>query len=329
MKASARAQGVCVWLLAALLAGCASAPAPTVEAEVAQHPAPGGKPGQVQMYAGTDGRSLAHVVYARPGTRVALVYLHGIESHAGWFAIAAPDLHERGFDVYCLDRRGSGLNRENRGFVSGHVDTYETLLGDVDALVQALRRRYERVYLVGLSWGGKLALAYGLSHPTAIDGLVLITPGLRAKVDLSAPHKLKIALLTPINPTARVKVPITAEMFTTTPVYLNYIRNDPLRLSSATVGFFWQSRRLDRFIDENIGSIRLPVQLFLAGNDPIIDNAGVLSVLERGGSSGLEVLRYEEQIHSLQLDASQRLVEDISAWLERRASAAINTDGDD
>jgi alpha-beta hydrolase superfamily lysophospholipase len=118
-------------------------------------------------------------------------------------------------------------------------------------------------------------------------------------------------------------------MFTTTPVYLNYIRNDPLRLSSATVGFFWQSRRLDRFIDENIGSIRLPVQLFLAGNDPIIDNAGVLSVLERGGSSGLEVLRYEEQIHSLQLDASQRLVEDISAWLERRASAAINTDGDD
>ena len=109
---------------------------------------------------------------------------HGIESHAGWFAIAAAELRRRGFDVYCLDRRGSGLNRANRGFVSGHVDAYETLLADIDAFVRPLRPRYDHVFLVGLSWGGKLALAYGLSHPETVDGLVLITPGLRATVDV-------------------------------------------------------------------------------------------------------------------------------------------------
>ena len=126
---------------------------------------------------------------------------------AGWFAIAATGLRRRGFDVYCLDRRGSGLNRENREYVSGHVDDYETLLADIDAFIQGLRGRHDQVFLVGLSWGGKLALAYGLSHPTAIDGLVLITPGLSAKVDVSGLEKLKIALLTSIKPTARVHVP--------------------------------------------------------------------------------------------------------------------------
>jgi alpha-beta hydrolase superfamily lysophospholipase len=224
-------------------------------------------------------------------------------------------LQEQDFDVYCLDRRGSGLNRENRGFLSGHADAYETLLADIDSFIKPLHDRYDQVFLVGLSWGGKLALAYALSHPQAVDGLVLITPGLRAEVDVSLLNKLKIGLLSPFNPTARVATPIQPEMFTTTPVYLDYIRNDPLRLTSATVRFFWQSHRLDKYVDRNIADNRIPIQLFLAGNDTIINNDGVLRVLERGREPGLDVLRYDDQTHSIQLDASQRLVNDMADWI--------------
>ena len=107
-------------------------------------------------------------------------------------------------------------------------------------------------------------------------------------------------------------------MFTTTPVYLDYIRQDPLRLTSATVRFFWQSHRLDKYIDRNIGDNRLPVQLFLADGDRIIDNDGVLKLLQQGQGPGLDVLRYEDQTHSIQLDAAQRLVDDMTNWIERR-----------
>ena len=200
-------------------------------------------------------------------------------------------------------------------FVWIGADTYETLLADIDSFVAPLRNYYDQVFLVGLSWGGKLALAYGLSHPQAIDGLVLITPGLRAEVDVSLPSKLKIGLLSPFNPTARVATPIEPEMFTTTPLYLDYIRDDPLRLTSATVRFFWQSHRLDKLVDNNIADNRLPVQLFLAGNDTIIDNEGVLKVLEQGREPGLDVLSYDDQTHSIQLDAVPRLVNDMTEWI--------------
>lgn len=305
-------------LLAVLLAGCAVAPvvSPKPPVAVAQYPAPGGVAGELGQYAGSDGASLAYVSYTQPGAATALVYLHGIESHAGWFALAADALRDQGFDVYCLDRRGSGLNRENRGFLSGYVDNYGTLLADIRAFIAPLRERYEQVFLVGLSWGGKLALSYGLTHPEDIDGLVLITPGLRAHVDVSFLNKLKIALLSPLNPSARVPVPIQPEMFTTTPVYLNYIRQDPLRLTSATVRFFWQSHRLDRSIDRNIASNRLPVQLFLAGKDTIVDNEGALEVLQQGQAPGLDVVRYVDQTHSIQLDAPQRLVDDMMDWIK-------------
>jgi alpha-beta hydrolase superfamily lysophospholipase len=270
-------------LLAVLLAGCSAQRVipDSGQAEVSQYPAPGGAGGRVETYTGSGNASLAYVAYTQPGVSTALVYLHGIESHAGWFAIAAGRLLEQGFDVYCLDRRGSGLNRENRGLISGHVDAYETLLADIDSFITPLHDRYDQVFLLGLSWGGKLALAYGLSHPEAVAGLVLITPGLRAEADLSLLNKLKVGLLSPLNPTARVLLPIQPEMFTTTPVYLDYIRNDPLRLTSATVRFFWQSHRLDRYVDRNVAGNRIPVQLFLAGNDTIVDNDGVLQVLEQ------------------------------------------------
>ncbi len=312
-----------VTLLVVLLAGYAGAPVFSLEqhVEVAQHPAPGGMPGELGEYRGSDGASLAYVSYTQTGADTALVYLHGIESHAGWFALAADALRKRGFDVYCLDRRGSGLNRENRGLLSGHVDDYTTLLADIRAFIAPLHGRYDEVFLVGLSWGGKLAMSYGLAYPEDIDGLVLITPGLRAEVDVSFLNKLKILLLSPINPTARVPTPIQPQMFTTTPVYLDYIRQDPLRLTSATVRFFWQTHRLGKYIDRNIGGNRHPIQLFLAGGDRIIDNDGVLKLLKRGAGPGLDVVMYEDQTHSIQLDAPQRLVDDMTDWLTRHSES--------
>ena len=67
-------------------------PVPEQGGEVAQNPAPGAAPGEVGQYAGSGAASLAFLGYTRPGARTALVYLHGIESHAGWFALAAEAL---------------------------------------------------------------------------------------------------------------------------------------------------------------------------------------------------------------------------------------------
>ena len=112
------------------------------------------------------GGKLGYIRHHRPGRQadVALVYLHGIESHAAWFDEPAELLCMRGYDVYCLDRRGSGVNRENRGHESGHTDSYETLLADIHTFIKPLRSRYRGLYLVGLSWGGKLAMSHAVTH---------------------------------------------------------------------------------------------------------------------------------------------------------------------
>jgi alpha-beta hydrolase superfamily lysophospholipase len=279
---------------------------------------------QEAVFAGSDDEELGYVTHRRIA-ETALVYLHGIESHAAWFDEAADRLADRGYDVYCLDRRGSGINRENRGFTSGHVDSYETLLADIRTFVEPLRAQYESLFLVGLSWGGKLALSYGLTHPEDCDGLVLITPGLRSLVDVDAGTKLYILAASGLDPTGMVGVPIEPEMFTTTPTFLDKIKRDPLKLHYASTSFFMQSHALDWFIDRNMASNELPILLFLAGQDRIIDNEAVVSVLEHGAQDTLDVIDYEDQTHSIQFDAPQRLVDDMVEWLERRTSTDQDT----
>jgi alpha-beta hydrolase superfamily lysophospholipase len=276
-------------------------------------------------YRTRDGDTLGYIAYTQPGATTALVYLHGIESHAGWFAQAAKRLAGHGYDVFSLDRRGSGINRENRGYVSGHINHYQVLFEDIHDFIAPLRSRYRHVFLVGLSWGGKLATAYELEYPQDVDGLILITPGIKVLVDVSLPVKLKIVLYAQISPESPIASPIEPEMFTTTPRYLDYIKDDPSRLTHATAHFYWQSSRLDSYLDSNITALDIPTLLFLAGQDRIIDNAGVMETLKRGNSNKLTVIDYPEQTHSVQFDDPDRLVQDMDHWLQQQLS---NTAGE-
>ena len=277
--------------------------------------------GNEREFQARDGSTLGYIAYTTPDASTALVYLHGIESHAGWFAQAATLLQGHGYDVFNLDRRGSGINRENRGYTSGHIDRYQILLDDIHDFITPLRARYRHVFLVGLSWGGKLATAYELEYPDDVDGLVLITPGIKALVDVSLLTKLKIVLFAQLSPQSPIASPIAPEMFTTTPRYLDYITDDPSRLTHATARFYWQSSRLDSYLSSHIAALDRPTLLFLAGQDRIIDNDGVLGMLNRGNTNKLTIINYPEQTHSVQFDDPDRLVQDMDHWLQRQLTS--------
>jgi acylglycerol lipase len=314
-----RDRHVCLlFLIVFLVSGCSPTRPVPVKPDLAgaQYVPDASFAGSDDVYTGSDGAALGYVKYDKPGAKTALIYLHGIESHSGWFAQPATLLRDRGYAVYCLDRRGSGINRENRGFVSGHVDSYKTLLADIGAFIQPLRSRYESIFLIGMSWGGKLALGYGLTHPEDIRGLVLITPGIRALVDVSLFTKLRILVFSQTQPLEPIAIPIQPEMFTAIPRHLEFIHSDPLRLKYATARFFLESHRFDGYIDDLMASLRLPVQLFLAGRDRLIDNDGVQRVLKQGAQGELKIVIYEDQTHSIQLDAPERMVQDIVEWLK-------------
>jgi len=232
-----------------------------------------------------DGYPTSVYVYDPPpaARRCPVLYLHGIQSHPGWFAGSGAALAEAGFPVFQVVRRGSADNRRDRG----HARSASQLLADVRTAHKfALERTgAARAHLLGVSWGGKLAAAAAVQHRDARDlaSLTLIAPGICAKVGLSVWRQLAVGLSLLPFPKARFDIPLgEAERFTDNEPMRAYLRSDPLALHRATARFLFASRQLDRLLREaDRGSIGAATALVLASRDRIIDNAATQEELDR------------------------------------------------
>ena len=174
----------------------------------------------------------------------AVIVLHGIASHAGWFAETAADLNRHGVEVYGLDRRGSGRS----GGPRGHLDRYERALDDVEQLVRLVAAEHTDtpVFLAASSWAAKLAVVYAAQRAAPLSGLLLLGPGLLPRVNLSPWQWVRVVAGHLVRPMARLPIPLTPELYTANPPYRDFIRADPLRLLDATLRFYWETARLDR-----------------------------------------------------------------------------------
>lgn len=104
------------------------------------------------------------------GGEPTVLFLHGLvmDNLSSWyFTVANPVA--RVADVVLFDLRGHGqTERPPEGY------TVESLVADIDALIDELVPDGRPVELVGNSFGGLLALAYALTHPQRTRGLVLV-----------------------------------------------------------------------------------------------------------------------------------------------------------
>ena len=268
---------------------------------------------------------LSYRRYFADDPRGIVLYLHGIQSHSGWYIQSCEMLAENGYTVYAPDRRGSGLNRTD----PGHLQNYEDLVADIDGFLDRIHADFPDlpVFLMSVSWGGKLALLYEAMRPGSVDGVVLSTPGIRPKVDLSTWNKLKVLYFfwrrREIQPL--IPIPINrADLFTDNVEWQNWIDQDPLTLRKCTARFYWENQQMDKQTRRRIDRARAPYLLQLAGRDEIIHNEKTLRFLKRSlpgaDANRLEVIVYPEARHTLEFEPNMReIVMDVVAWLNRWA----------
>ena len=233
----------------------------------------------------------------------AVLYLHGIQSHPGWYYESARRLADSGFIVYQVTRRGCGDNDIARG----DAKNQEILLQDVSTAIDFIARDsgIGNVHLIGVSWGGKLLTAYAIwsRRRRNILSMTLLTPGVSAKVGPSLSIKIKIALSMLIGPLKYYPIPLSdCRLFTNTPSKQEYIDQDDHSLRAATARFFFASRALDKMISNaSSGDIKIPTNLILATNDRIINTESCETVYRRivGDNLAVEIL---DGSHSLEFE---------------------------
>lgn len=107
----------------------------------------------------------------REDAPAAVLLLHGFVGSRIDFADLGERLAERGFRVRMARLPGHGTTPEDFARV-----TAEDLIAAAREELAALRADHERVYLVGFSMGGALALLTGAEAEPPPDGIVLLAP---------------------------------------------------------------------------------------------------------------------------------------------------------
>jgi alpha-beta hydrolase superfamily lysophospholipase len=283
----------------------------------------------IEEHTAGDGYRWRYRHYPPPGAvRAHLVCIHGIQSHGGWYEYSCGRLSQAGYSVSFLDRRGAGLNEQDRGDAPG----FRRLLDDLAEFLRALRQtRTDRqpVYLLAISWGGKLGAALQRRHPGLVDGLLLLCPGFFSLVRPSRKQRLAIAWSRLVAPRRLFPIPLNEpDLFTATPRWQRFIREDPLALRQATARLLVESVRLDGYLRFVPKYVRVPVLLLLAEHDRIIANAPTRRYVQSFAAAGKEVIEYPGAHHTLEFEPDpDRFVNDVQGWLDRQ-TAACNPQGD-
>jgi alpha-beta hydrolase superfamily lysophospholipase len=251
--------------------------------------------------------------------RANVVCIHGIQSHGGWYEYCCRRLAEAGFAVSFLDRRGSGLNQEDRG----DAPSFRRLLDDIAEYLTA-QGESRPTHLLAISWGGKLALALQRRHPGLVDGLALLCPGVVSQVRPSLRERLGIAWSYVVSPGRPFPVPLNdPELFTASPEWQQFLRDDPLSVRQATARFLAHSVRLDGYLRFVRKYVTVPVLLLLAGQDRIVDNASTRRFVESLASPDKTIIEYPEAHHTLEFEPRpHRYLDDLIGWLEQESASA-------
>lgn len=260
-----------------------------------------------------------YAAYARlwtPGVvRGAVLHHHGIQSHCDWYAGSAEKLCEAGYAVLQVDRRGSGRNEVDRG----HAASAPQLIADAHAARNVLLSRtgLDRYHVVGVSWGGKLAVVAYIDNPDRVASLSLVTPGLFPLVGVSKEEAHRIGVAMIYEPETLFDIPLNdPDLFTHEPKWREYHATDPRTLSQCTAAFYLASRRMDKMLAKLADRPPIPIHLFTAGAEGIVDNEKTIEYIASLGWQRTRFTCYEGSRHSVEFDVPERFYADLISFVD-------------
>jgi alpha-beta hydrolase superfamily lysophospholipase len=199
------------------------------------------------------------------------------------------------------------------------------LLDDLAEYLHVLRLRDPStpIALVGISWGGKLAVLVAGRHPECVDALALICPGLHPRVGVPLREKLRIGWAWLTNSRKTFPIPLSdPALFTASPEGQAFIAADRLSLHAGTAGLLAASTIIDAMVRRIPPKVRQPVLLMLAGQDRIVNNNRTRAYVETLASTQRQVIEYPEGHHTLEFEPDPtRYAHDLIDWLDRQLAA--------
>ncbi|MGB5833377.1 MAG: lysophospholipase [Thiohalocapsa sp.] len=247
--------------------------------------------------------------------KIVALGLHGFNDYSEAFAPLAMSLAGAGIATYAVDQRGFGATD-----LPGRWHGSAQLSADLAELSRLLRHRHPnaRLYLIGESMGGAVAIDALAKDALPVDGAVLIAPAVWSRNAMPWYQRLALDTLANIAPGMK----LTGEGVSIRPSdnidMLRAMGADPLVIKAPRVDALWGVTNLMDHAMDASNALRGPLLILYGERDEIIPRGAFCRMLDRlpGNVRDIRLVLYGDGWHMLPRDLQSRRVHaDLIAWL--------------
>ncbi|MBI4197274.1 MAG: lysophospholipase [Deltaproteobacteria bacterium] len=251
--------------------------------------------------------------------KASLAIVHGLAEHSGRYGSFFDYFTKAGCSVYAFDLRGHGHSEGLRAY----AETIDDFLEDLHLFLKMVSQRSrKKLFLVGHSFGGQLALNYVAKHSGLRNGrptgIVLSSPNVRLALQVPAAKVTAGKMLSKILPRLTLANEIPFDFISHDRELVLATKKDPLVQRKITA-------RLGDLILKNQESlfslapkINLPSLFLQAGDDKICSAEGAKEFFKEISVEDKSFKLYEGFYHEVFNEVQKRKVfHDLEQWIEK------------
>jgi alpha-beta hydrolase superfamily lysophospholipase len=248
--------------------------------------------------------------------KAVLLVAHGLAEHSGRYKNLVNYFVPKGYAVYALDHRGHGKSEGMRSY----VDRFSDYLTDLKTFFDMVHKEHKdaKIFLVGHSLGGTLAVPYAVEHQQELAGVITSGASLVASSTVSPALIAIVGVVSALLPKMGVTV-LDASTISRDKAVVDAYVNDPLVFRGkipARTGA--ELARMWKTLPEEMSKIKLPVLIMHGSADQLSDPAGSKLLYERAGSKDKTLKLYDGFYHEIFNEPEHKQVmADVEAWLAK------------
>jgi alpha-beta hydrolase superfamily lysophospholipase len=259
------------------------------------------------------------VVFRADAPVAGLLYVHGMQSHAGWTEASgtAAELAAAGITGLAYDRRGSGRS----GGLRGHATSADDFLEDLRTAIDALRQQLDDsgaadapIHVLANCFGSRAVLTFVGENPGVFQSLVLTAPATHMSRRGSYPC-WKRGLIALAPPETYFATPLRDADFVSSGPWLKWIRRDELGLRGVTAAFLRAAAALTARMEAAIPRLRAPLLVVLGRRDVLVDNDLIRDDFFAPYSGRKELLEYDTEHYVDFTDAQPDFASRLQEWI--------------
>ncbi|MBW2117923.1 MAG: lysophospholipase [Deltaproteobacteria bacterium] len=247
-----------------------------------------------------------------------LIIAHGLGEHSGRYDRVINRLVPEGLSIWALDFCGHGRSGGKRG----HIESFDQYIADIDKLIEIASEdapQDTKIFLLGHSLGGLIALNYGLRLPDKLNGLIVSSPVLAFKVKVQAFKIISGKVMSAVWPGLSMANELDLTKISHDRSVVDAYIHDPLVHNRVTARWFTEFISAMAWVQESVKKMQVPILMQIAGSDFLVDAGASETFFNHLLLKDKTIHIYRELFHEIfneTADESAVVLDDLLAWLK-------------